>query len=112
MTRAKRGFAQVTQQRSGRYAVRYCLPNGQRVSAGKTFVRKADAEAWAADRRREIARGKARGGLAGKRLACADALAVRQAVAHRVPAGFLLGDLRETTLGAHGMVALEMHRKP
>jgi len=71
-----------------------------------------DAEAWAADRRREIARGKARGGLAGKRLACADALAVRQAVAHRVPAGFLLGDLRETTLGAHGMVALEMHRKP
>ena len=61
MTRAKRGFAQVTQQRSGRYAVRYCLPNGQRVSAGKTFVRKADAEAWAADRRREIARGKRKG---------------------------------------------------
>jgi integrase len=61
MTRAKRGFAQVTQQRSGRYAVRYSLPSGKRVSAGKTFTRKADAEAWAADRRREIARGKARG---------------------------------------------------
>jgi integrase len=60
MTRAKRGFAQVTQQRSGRYAVRYSLPNGQRVSAGKTFTRKADAEAWAADQRRAIARGKAR----------------------------------------------------
>ena len=58
MTRAKRGFAQVTQQKSGRYAVRYSLPNGKRVSAGKTFTRKADAEAWAADRRREIARGK------------------------------------------------------
>jgi integrase len=61
MTRAKRGFAQVTQQKSGRYAVRYSLPNGKRVSAGRTFTRKADAEAWAADRRREIARGKARG---------------------------------------------------
>jgi integrase len=61
MTRAKRGFAQVTQQKSGRYAVRYSLPSGKRVSAGKTFTRKADAEAWAADRRREIARGKARG---------------------------------------------------
>jgi integrase len=60
MTRAKRGFAQVTQQRSGRYAVRYSLPNGKRVSAGKTFTAKADAEAWAADQRRAIARGKAK----------------------------------------------------
>jgi integrase len=57
LTRAKRGFAQVTQQRSGRYAVRYTTPSGSRVSAGKTFFRKADAEAWAADKRREIERG-------------------------------------------------------
>jgi integrase len=57
MTRAKRGFAQVTQQRSGRYAVRYTTPSGTRVSAGKTFARKADAEAWAADKRRQIDRG-------------------------------------------------------
>jgi integrase len=57
MTRAKRGFAQVTQQRSGRYAVRYSLPSGARVSAGKTFARKADAEAWAADKRRQLDRG-------------------------------------------------------
>ena len=55
--RRKRGFAQVHQQRSGRYSVRYTAPNGARVSAGKTFERKADAEAWAADRRREIDRG-------------------------------------------------------
>jgi len=60
MARVKRGFAQITQQHSGRYSVRYCAPNGARVSAGVTFTRKADAEAWAADRRREIARGKAR----------------------------------------------------
>jgi hypothetical protein len=38
VARAKRGFAQVTQQRSGRYAVRY-------------------TEAWAADKRRQIDRG-------------------------------------------------------
>jgi integrase len=57
MTRAKRGFAQVTRQRSGRFAVRYTTPAGARISAGKTFRTKADAEAWAADKRREIARG-------------------------------------------------------
>lgn len=57
MARAKRGFAQVTQQKSGRFSVRYTAPNGARVSAGKTFERKADAEAWAADRRRQIDRG-------------------------------------------------------
>lgn len=60
MARAKRGFAQITQQHSGRYTVRYSTPSGIRVSAGRTFARKADAEAWAADKRREIARGKAR----------------------------------------------------
>jgi integrase len=59
MARAKRGFAQITQQKSGRYSVRYCAPNGTRVSAGVTFTRKADAEAWAADKRREIAKGTA-----------------------------------------------------
>jgi integrase len=57
MARAKRGFAQVTQQKSGRYAVRYSLPSGKRVSAGRTFARKIDAEAWAAHRRRELESG-------------------------------------------------------
>jgi integrase len=60
MARAKRGFAQITQQKSGRYTVRYCTPTGARVSAGKTFTARADAEAWAADMRRAIARGKTR----------------------------------------------------
>lgn len=50
----KRGFASITQQRSGRFTVRYTARNGARVSAGRTFARKADAEAWAADKRREI----------------------------------------------------------
>lgn len=53
----KRGPAQVTQQRSGRYAVRYTTPSGIRVSAGKTVAREADAEAWAADKPRQIDRG-------------------------------------------------------
>jgi integrase len=57
MARAKRGFAQVTQQKSGRYAVRYTTPSGKRISAGRTFAAKADAEAWAADRRRQLERG-------------------------------------------------------
>jgi integrase len=57
MSRAKRGFAQITKQTSGRYAVRYTTPGGVRVSAGKTFARKSDAEAWAADRRRQMDRG-------------------------------------------------------
>ncbi|OBG25429.1 site-specific integrase [Mycobacterium sp. E3198] len=57
MTRAKRGFAQIRQERSGRYSVRYTTLSGKREFAGKTFARKADAEAWAADKRRQIDRG-------------------------------------------------------
>jgi integrase len=56
MTRAKRGFATVVQEKSRRYSVRYTTAGGIRTSAGKTFARKADAEAWAADKRREIDR--------------------------------------------------------
>jgi integrase len=55
--RAKRGFATVVQEKSGRYSVRYTGPGGIRMSAGKTFPRKADAEAWAADKRRAIDKG-------------------------------------------------------
>jgi integrase len=57
--RHKRGFAQVTQQKSGRFAVRYTTAAGARMSAGRTFAHKADAEAWAADRRRQLDRGAA-----------------------------------------------------
>jgi hypothetical protein len=57
MARAKRGFAQVRKLPSGRFGVRYSLPSGKRVSAGKTFAHRRDAEAWAADRARQIDRG-------------------------------------------------------
>jgi hypothetical protein len=49
MTRRKRGFAQIQQQKSGRYSVRYTAPNGARVSGGRTFAKKADAEACASN---------------------------------------------------------------
>jgi integrase len=57
MTRAKRGFAQVRKLSSGRFGVRYSLPNGRRVSAGRSFAHRRDAEAWAADRARQLDRG-------------------------------------------------------
>jgi integrase len=56
--RAKRGFATIVQEKSGRYSVRYTTPSGKRVSAGRTFARKTDAEAWATDRRRQLDRGQ------------------------------------------------------
>jgi integrase len=37
--------------------VRYTLPSGLRVSAGRSFAHRRDAEAWAADRARQIDRG-------------------------------------------------------
>jgi integrase len=54
--RAKRGFASVWQQKSGRYAVRFTTPDGRRISAGRTWEHKANAESWAADKRREMER--------------------------------------------------------
>jgi integrase len=57
MARAKRGFAQVRKLPSGRFGVRYTLPSGVRVSAGRSFAHRRDAEAWAADRARQIDRG-------------------------------------------------------
>jgi integrase len=53
----KRGFATIVQEKSGRYSVRYTLPSGKRTSAGRTFARKTDAEAWAVDKRRQLDRG-------------------------------------------------------
>jgi integrase len=54
----KRGFATIVQEKSGRYSVRYTLPSGKRTSAGRTFHAKADAEAWAVDKRRQLERGQ------------------------------------------------------
>jgi integrase len=58
--RAKRGFATIVLERSGRFSVRYTSQTGARISAGRTFARKADAEAWAADRRRQLDRAATR----------------------------------------------------
>ncbi|WP_445169879.1 tyrosine-type recombinase/integrase [Mycolicibacterium sp. Dal123E01] len=58
MTTSKRGFASITQMRSGNFQVRYTAPSGKRLTAGKTFAAKVDAEAWITDKRREIDRGK------------------------------------------------------
>jgi integrase len=53
----KRSFASITRMRSRRWQVRYTAPSGKRITAGKTFAAKVDAEAWVTDKRREIDRG-------------------------------------------------------
>jgi integrase len=59
VARAKRGFAAINKMRSGNYQVRYTDPHtGARMTAGRTFKTKTAAEAWAADRRRQIDRGR------------------------------------------------------
>jgi integrase len=56
----KRGFGTIVKEKSGRYSVRYTTPTGARASAGRTFARWADAEAWAADKRRQLDRAATR----------------------------------------------------
>ena len=60
MPRAKRGFGTIEKMRSsGRYQVRYVNPlTGARETAGRTFGTKMAAEVWAAERRRQIDRGR------------------------------------------------------
>jgi integrase len=57
-SKTKRSFATITRMRSGRYQVRYTAPNGARLTAGRTFGARIDAEAWITDKRREIERGR------------------------------------------------------
>jgi integrase len=54
--RAKRDFATIRQLPSKRYQVRYTGPDGVRRSAPHTFAYRVDADAYVADRRREINR--------------------------------------------------------
>jgi integrase len=54
MARDKRPFGNIRQLPSGRYQVRFTAPNGSYVTAPRTFAARIDAEAWLADRRREI----------------------------------------------------------
>jgi len=55
--REKRPFGNIRRLPSGRYQARYTAPDGSLVKAPRTFAAKIDAEAWLADRRREIDRG-------------------------------------------------------
>jgi integrase len=54
MARDKRPFGNIRCLPSGRYQVRFTAPNGGYVTAPRTFAARIDAEAWLADRRREI----------------------------------------------------------
>ena len=53
----KRRFGSIRKLPSGRWQATYSHPTAQRVTAPRTFRAKLDAEAWLADRRREIDRG-------------------------------------------------------
>ena len=50
----RRRFGSIRQLPSGRWQAAYSAPNGRRVLAPHTFAKRADAEAWLVDRRREI----------------------------------------------------------
>ena len=55
MTKHRR-FGSIRKLPSGRWQATYSAPNGRRITAPRTFRAKIDAEAWLADRRREIDR--------------------------------------------------------
>ncbi|MDQ1249556.1 MAG: hypothetical protein QG597_3931 [Actinomycetota bacterium] len=52
----QRTFGNIRKLPSGRYQARYTGPGGIHVKADHTFATKIDAEAWLADRRRQIDR--------------------------------------------------------
>jgi integrase len=54
MAQGKRPFGNIRRLPSRRYQVRYTAPNGNHITAPRTFHTRIDAEAWLADRRREI----------------------------------------------------------
>lgn len=54
--RGKRDFATIRQLPSKRWQVRYTGPDGIRRNGAHTFLRKVDADAYVADKRREINR--------------------------------------------------------
>ncbi|KQW43020.1 hypothetical protein ASC77_22255 [Nocardioides sp. Root1257] len=51
---SRRGFGRIEKRSSGRYRAAYTGPDGLLHRAPTTFEAKIDAEAWLADRRREI----------------------------------------------------------
>ncbi|OBI53599.1 site-specific integrase [Mycobacterium sp. E787] len=57
MAREKRPFGNIRRLKSGRYQVRFTDPDGRYITAPKTFGQEIDAQAWLADRRRDIDNG-------------------------------------------------------
>ena len=51
---SRRRFGSIRRLPSGRYQAHYSLPGGRRVKAPRTFAQKLHAEAWLADRKRDI----------------------------------------------------------
>jgi integrase len=52
--KGRRGFGAITKLPSGRYQASYESPDGRRIPGPRTFVAKADAEGFLAQKRREI----------------------------------------------------------
>ena len=54
MTRKRRGFGRIRQERSGRYSAAYVGPDARLHKAPRTYARESDAEGWLAEQRRRI----------------------------------------------------------
>lgn len=54
MTRRRRGFGRIRQERSGRYSAAYIGPDGNLHRAPRTYAVESDAEGWLAIERRKI----------------------------------------------------------
>lgn len=54
MTRKRRGFGRIRQERSGRYSAAYVGPDTKLHRATRTFAAESDAEGWLAIERRKI----------------------------------------------------------
>jgi integrase len=54
MTKHRRGFGNVRRLPSGRWQARYTVDDGRKVSAEDTFKLRIDAEAWLAERKRDM----------------------------------------------------------
>lgn len=54
MSRKRRGFGRIRQERSGRYSAAYVGPDTKLHKAPRTFATESDAEGWLAGERRKI----------------------------------------------------------
>src|SRR6478735_10828448 len=54
VTRKRRGFGRIRQERSGRYSAAYVGPDTRLHKAPRTYAQESDAEGWLAAERRKI----------------------------------------------------------